>query len=268
MNQKELIREAFTGIYPEKKFPYLAELRYSGHFRDYNASVELRGARLSFKLSKKWQESDEEIVKGLLQELMAKILKKRLGKAKSTINREFYNNFIKKLHLVIPKTRINPVLRESFERVNKRYFNDLLGISNLVWGQKSTTKLGSYNYQTDTISISTVFKKNQELLDYVMYHEMLHKKYQYKSSGERTIHHSSEFKLMERSFEKAEELEKELTGFLRKARRESSKNKFSGSREQLFQWKREAGEEEKKARKKGREEMKKKGGWWERILRV
>ena len=86
-------------------------------------------------------------------------------------------------------------------------------------GSESLSKLGSYEYGSDTITISTIFKDaNQQLLDYVMYHEMLHKKFKFQNRNERNIHHSNEFKKMEAKFENRELIEREISRLARKRR--------------------------------------------------
>jgi hypothetical protein len=72
-------------------------------------------------------------------------------------------------------------------------------IPNLEWGSNSKRKLGSYDYHTDTISISTIFlDSEQELLDYLIYHEMLHKKLKFNSKNNRSYHHTKKFKAKEK----------------------------------------------------------------------
>ena len=57
-----------------------------------------------------------------------------------TQNMEMYNSFIKNLHKYVPKTESDPLLESSFNRINDRYFNGLLEIPNLKFGQRSFTK--------------------------------------------------------------------------------------------------------------------------------
>jgi predicted metal-dependent hydrolase len=194
-----LIEEAFKLLYPEKEFNYSPRLVYSGRFKDYNANVQLYRNVLEFKLSKKWQEVSREIQIGLMQELMLKLFK---GK-KSTMNIDLYNSFVKNLHYAIPKTKSHPLLVESFNRMNQKYFYDLIEQPNLVWGSASKTQLGTYDFKTDTITISKVFSKTEPvLLDFIMYHEMLHKKHKFSSSkGGRHTYHSSSFRQKEKEFE-------------------------------------------------------------------
>ena len=211
----DLIKEAFHEIYPDKELKYSVSLKYSRKFRPYNANVRLRGNCLIFNLSRDWKKISEEIQIGLIQELMVKILKDR----KKTMNMELYSLFMKNVHLAAPKTKTDELLEESFNRVNDAYLNGMIDLPNLQWGADSTRKLGSYEYGSDTITISSIFRNaDRELLDYVMHHEMLHKKFKFESRGKRTLHHGPEFKRMEALFQNRDFLEKELSRLARRHR--------------------------------------------------
>jgi len=115
---------------------------------------------------------------------------------------DLYNSFVRNLHLAIPKTKIDSALKESFDRMNQTYFDNSVEIANLVYAGTSDRKLGSYNYKTDTIKISKVFKDlPQRYLDYVMYHEMLHKKHKFKDKNGRSFYHTGQFKKDEKKYE-------------------------------------------------------------------
>ena len=208
-----LIKEAFQQLYPEKELKYFVSLKYSRKFKPYNANVKLHGNSLIFNLSKEWKKISKEIQIGLIQELMTKILHDR----KKTMNIELYNLFIKNVHLAVPKTKTDVILEESFDRINDAYFNGMLDKPNFQWGNASTSKLGSYEYGSDTITISAIFKdEKQELLDYVMYHEMLHKKFKFQNKNGRNFHHSNEFRKMEAKFADRDLIEKEISRLARK----------------------------------------------------
>ena len=200
----DIIQEAFSKLYPEKEFGYNYKIKYSWKFKDFNANVKKYYDNLEFSLSRKWKSIDKDIKLGLIQDLMNKILKTKV----KTQNIELYNIFIKKLHLTIPKTKTDPVLEDSFNRINEKYFYGIIEKPNLVWGNKSVNQLGTYDYHTDTIKISLIFKEHIELLDYIMYHEMLHKKYKFTNKNNRTYHHTKEFKKKEREFDNAKEMER------------------------------------------------------------
>ncbi len=202
-----IVEEAFRRLYPEQDAKYTFSLKYSGHFKDYNANVRKTWNSVQFKLSKSWRGVNKEIVIGLMQSLMLRLFKDK----KETLNIDLYNNFIKSLHIAIPKDDIDPLLFESFNRVNEKYFSNTVETPNLVWGNHSVRKLGSYDYHTDTISISKIFlNQEQEFLDYVMYHEILHKKIKFKSKNGRNRFHTGRFKKAEKAFENSSEIEQKL----------------------------------------------------------
>lgn len=215
----DIIREAFEGLYPEKQVAKSFYLKYSGKFKPYNANVYITPYRLEFRLSKEWKRVNKEIQIGLIQSLFKKIYKTK----SHTMNIDLYNIFIKRLDKVLPKTKYDPILAQSFKRNNEKYLYSSLDLSNLQWGTASTSKLGTYDYHTDTITISKILMDApRELLDYVMYHEMLHKKIKYKQSNIRSIHHSKEFKEMEKRFENHSQMEKGLNQLCRQKRRQNS----------------------------------------------
>ncbi|MBI2575461.1 hypothetical protein HYV82_06275 [Candidatus Woesearchaeota archaeon] len=193
-------------------------IRYSGKFSPYSANVRKTGNILVFSLSSEWKGISEEIVAGLLQSLAAKVFR---IKAKPTTSIDLYNNFIRSLHISQPKTKSDPELEAAFDRVNVKYFDGLIEKPNFAW-HNSARRLASYDYHTDTISVSQVFRGNEELIDYLMYHELLHKKLKYadsrKSGSGRTTHHSHKFRNMEKGFENAEEMEKRISAVVRKYR--------------------------------------------------
>ena len=203
MNQS-IIEEAYERIETEQKLDYTTTIEYNNKFSPYNANVTKKNNELNFKLSKKWKGVSREITIGLLQDLLIKILKIKKTK---TLNIKMYQTFLKNLHLTTTdKKETNEELKQSFDRVNEKYLKGMLETPNLKWGKKSTTQLATYNYHTDTITISTIFKnENPNLLDSVMYHEMLHKYLKFYDTDQKTIYHSPEFKKMEQKFENYKE---------------------------------------------------------------
>lgn len=217
----DLIKEAFDQLYPDKEPNYSFSLKYSRKFKPYNANVKMRGSNLIFSLSKDWKNISSEIQIGLLQELLLKILhhNDKINGKRKTIGMELYNLFMKNVHLAAPKIKTDEALEESFDRVNSAYFYGMIDKPNLQWGSGSTSRLGCYEYGSDTITISAIFKDaKKELLDYVMHHEMLHKKFKFQDSSGRKLHHSPKFKEMEGMFENRDFVEKEVSRLARRHR--------------------------------------------------
>lgn len=213
-----MIKQTINELY--EKFPYEIKLKYSGKFKPYNANIKMRYDKIQVNLSKKWKTVSKEIQIGLVQELLLKILKNKLKPIKTKSDSiALYNTFIKKLHLGAQITHIDPILEESFNRVNENYFYNFIDKTNLVWGSTSLSKLGSYEYATDTITISSIFKTaDKKLLDYIIYHEMLHKKHKFYTKNGRNYHHTGEFKKKEKEFENSELMEREIQKLIRTKR--------------------------------------------------
>lgn len=209
------VEQAFAGLFPEKNLAdYELTLKYHNKFKPYNSNVKYLGNKIRFNLSKKWKTVSREIQIGLMQELLLKIFKIR----KKTTNIDLYNIFMKNVHIAVPKTKTDSVLESSFNRVNEKYFYGLIEQPNLVWGSASLRKLGSYEYGSDTITISRIFQDNWELLDYVVYHEVLHKKHKFENKNGRNYHHTKKFRDDEQEFENSKEMEKRISRLVRQNR--------------------------------------------------
>jgi len=212
-----LLAHAYYEIYPEDITAKTFILNYSGRFKGYNANIRMKKHEVTLNASKQWRGVSKEIQKGLCQELIVRLFKTKT----QTMNMELYHHFIRNLPKIAPKTNTHPILEPSFERINNHFFNGMLDQPNLIIGN-GVNRLGTYEYQTDTVSISKILLDNQTLLDYVMYHELLHKKHQYKAKKGRQLHHSKKFKQDEAKFPNAQLLEKELEKLVRKNKRKFS----------------------------------------------
>ncbi|MEK6962986.1 MAG: hypothetical protein AABX70_01070 [Nanoarchaeota archaeon] len=210
-----LAEQAYQELFPGKEADRAFSIYYTDHFKAYNANVRYTRDKMEFRLSRKWKTISEEIQIGLLQSLMAKVYKLK----KKTLNMELYAKYLHNLSEYSPVTEKDPVLEASFLRLNERYFNGLLNQPNLVWGKNSFRKLGHYEYASDTICLSTVLQEEPCLIDYVLYHEMLHKKHKFHTTAQRSMHHSAAFKKDEKKYENALEWERKLNEYLRKKRR-------------------------------------------------
>ncbi len=212
-----IITDAFEDLFPEKNIrDFNFSVNYNGRFKPYNANVKYTRNSFIFNLSKKWKSVSREIQVGLVQELLLKAFKTKKG----TFNIDLYNNFMKKIHIAAPKTRIDSFLEESFDRINEKYFLGMVEKPNLVW-HSSMRRLGSYEYGSDTISISKVLENDLNALDYVMHHEMLHKKLKFDSRNGSCRHHTKAFRELERRFENSNEMEERLKSITRRAVRKS-----------------------------------------------
>ena len=95
-------------------------------------------------------------------------------------------------------------LAEVFVRVNRRYFGGDLGMPRLIWSYQLTRrKLGHYQFATDTVMISRSLDGADVpayVVEFVMYHELLHKHMGVKVMNGRRYAHTPEFRAAERRF--------------------------------------------------------------------
>lgn len=212
-----LAERAFSELFPGRQNNRELKIKYSRAFNAYNANVKYTPYSMTFKLSYDWKKVSDEIKMGLIQLLLLKIYKEK----KRTLNIDLYEKFIKSVGDYSLATESDPVLEESFKRVNEKYFYGMLDQPNLRWGQDSFSKLGCYEYGANMVTISNIFsgedKQAQELLDYIMYHELLHKKHKFHTKGGRSYHHTKHFKEKEKKFDNPR-IEEELKKFLARKR--------------------------------------------------
>ncbi len=105
-------------------------------------------------------------------------------------------------------------LVDVFEHVNRQYFNDQMDPPRLVWGQRlARRKLGHYQPATDTVQVNKALDDPnvpKYVVDFIIYHELLHKQLGIKVSGGRSYSHTPAFKKAEQRFRKFEEAQEFL----------------------------------------------------------
>jgi len=207
---KEAYAELFLGEFEQRKII----VKYSGKFKGLNANVKYSSSFIEFSLSRDWMEFSDDLRKGVLQHLFIKMNPKK--EYKKTFSLDLYYKFLENLEKYAKVHSVDGELEESYSRINTEYFDGMMEKPNLVWGQKSFRKLGHFEYYTNTVVMSSIFRGHPELTDYIMYHELLHKKHGGKpTKSGRTIHHSTAFRKEEALF-KDKDAEKKLNSFLRK----------------------------------------------------
>jgi hypothetical protein len=102
-------------------------------------------------------------------------------------------------------------LQQIFERVNQTYFNGEIEKPALMWNKTLThRKFGHYQANTDTIMISISLDKASTpayVLEYVMYHELLHKQLGVVTNNGRRYAHTKAFREAEARFPKQKQAE-------------------------------------------------------------
>ncbi len=207
--------DAYEELFKEKNRRHSLCVKYSGRLKDFNSKVSMSGENIEFHFSRKWKGIDKDIQAGLAQELLCKLFKKK----ERTMRIGLYRLFVKNMHLLSDKKESDGQLLESFNRVNESYFYGMLEQPNLRFGKESHRTLGSYNFHNDTITVTSLLKgAPDEMIDFIIYHELLHKKLQFDHNKDRTMHHTAEFRKKEKEFRDAEKVDKAIGCYIKKKR--------------------------------------------------
>jgi len=111
-------------------------------------------------------------------------------------------------------------LSRSFDRVNREYFGGSMERPRLRWNQIITSrKFGHYQRSTDTVVLSITLDQPgvpEFVVDFILYHELLHKKLAAPVVNGRLSSHSPEFRRLERQFKRFEEAKQVLQQLARR----------------------------------------------------
>lgn len=105
-------------------------------------------------------------------------------------------------------------LEEVFEKLNRRFFRGELAAPRLGWSPtRSRSVFGHYDAAHGAIIISRALdspKVSRHVVEYLVFHEMLHILYPVVRDGHRRVVHSREFREAERKFPRYEQARREL----------------------------------------------------------
>jgi len=191
-------------------------------YKNVSHTIRLRDGIIFVRISDKLINAPDEVISALGIILFDKLFRRKSNAVQRGIYREYLNTFI------IPdmpaskrKTSENYSaqgrfydLAEIFERVNRQYFNSGLIKPHLAWSlNNSRHRLGFYDAERNLLVISRIFDKRRVpdfVLDFLMYHEMLHIVIPVIHNKSRRIVHSAEFRRKEHLFAQFEEAQKWL----------------------------------------------------------
>jgi hypothetical protein len=111
---------------------------------------------------------------------------------------------------VVAQTRgMRHDLASSFDRVNGAYFNGSMSRPRLVWSRTfAARKFGHYDHAHDTVMVNMVLDRStvpESAVDFIVYHELLHKRLGIVWQSNRMAAHTPEFRAKERQFRQYDE---------------------------------------------------------------
>lgn len=214
----EIFQEMYRELRPAAAIPEFKIEFFA--FANVNNTIRLRGARLLVRLSDLLEGAPDSVLRAIAHILLAKMYRQPIDRGQAARYRKYVasHEIMRKTHLVRQmrgRKRLRPArghfydLDMIFEELNARFFHGLMARPRMSWSQAKTRRiLGHYDPAHNAIIISRVFDHFSvpaNVLEYIVYHEMLHLKHPVKLRGSRRCVHSAEFQAEERLFPHAAE---------------------------------------------------------------
>ncbi len=184
-------------------------------FANANSFARLADGRLHVRITDILNGAPAPVLEALAYILLCKLFRKTVPRVYSHRYRLYLNRreMRRSLHLVRQirgrKFLSGPQgacynLEEVFEKINLAYFNGLMARPIISWSQGvSRTILGHFDPSHNAIIISRLLDSTsvpKYVLEYVVFHEMLHLRFPVEHKGSRRRVHTREFREAEREF--------------------------------------------------------------------
>ncbi len=188
-------------------------------------TIRIRDGAVFVRLSDLTRDAPETVQQALAQILTAKILKRRVPPRAA----ETYQEFVRQSHVVEQasaqrRTRGRKIvtaargavydLSEIFREINQKYFQNSIAEPVLSWSRQKTFRIfGHHDALHETVVISRTLDDRRVprfVVEFVLYHELLHIKHPTQTVNGRRRIHSQAFRRDERKFPDYETAEKWL----------------------------------------------------------
>ncbi|MGI6457865.1 MAG: SprT-like domain-containing protein [bacterium] len=189
------------------------------------STIRIENNTTLMRLSDILEDAPQNVLESLLHILVARASRHQPNR----VHQQIYNDYIsrpsiERKHAKVRQKRnrkqligpqgTNYNLEHSFKRVNRKYFQNSIPQPQLSWSPGcSRTQLGYHDGHLNLIVISRWLDKKsvpRYVVDFIMYHEMLHIVIPTQSKNGRRIIHTAEFRRREQEFEEFDEVMKWL----------------------------------------------------------
>ncbi len=194
----------------QRKLPLHIEFYMLGHL--YRSRIESDG--ITITANEGFSGAPHPVLKALIYVALHHPDAQHAAQIKAYSHDEAFEEIILALELTTADLSPNTQgqhydLAAVFERVNATYFAGRLSAPRLTWNKTLTErKLGHYQFNTDTIMLSLSLDSAAVppyVVEFVMYHELLHKSLGVKLVNGRRYAHTPEFREAERRFAQYEQ---------------------------------------------------------------
>jgi hypothetical protein len=210
------LREAFIDRYAELKGRFVAPFTIQFYpFCDLNHSIRIRKGRILVRISDVLANAPQPVLEALLGILLYKLFNKPVPPAYRGTYRDYVGqNRISRMAQLVRSRRGRKSLndrtgeafdlRKIFQELNNRHFRGRLQVQYLCWShRKSRTILGHYDRAHNSIVINQKLddpRIPKWVVEYVLFHEMLHVCLGIQTRKGRCLVHHSRFREAERRF--------------------------------------------------------------------
>jgi predicted metal-dependent hydrolase len=214
----EIFQETYKELRPASAIPELTIEFFA--FANVNNTIRLREGKLLVRLSDLLEGAPDGVLRAIAHILLAKMYRRPIERGQASRYRKYVasHDIVRKAHLIRQmrgRKRLRSArghfydLDEVFEELNSRFFHGLLARPLMSWSQTKTRRiLGHYDPAHNAIIISRIFDHfavPAYVLEYIVYHEMLHLKHPVRLRGSRRCVHSAEFQAEEKLFPRVAE---------------------------------------------------------------
>jgi hypothetical protein len=184
-------------------------------FANVNSTIRLRDGVIHVRISDLLEGAPESVIEAIAHILLAKIYRKPIESLHAVRYRRYVSShdMTAKAHLVRQvrgRKRIDSArgfhydLEEVFEALNRQFFYGLLARPLMTWSRlRARNSLAHYDPAHNAIVVSRIFdhvRVPRYVVEYIVYHEMLHLKHPVKLRGSRRCVHGPEFQAEEKLF--------------------------------------------------------------------
>jgi SprT-like family len=210
---EEIYARVFRELKPRTDLPQL-HVEFC-RFANADSFIRLENGRLDVRISDLLAGAPAPVTEALAHILLGKLYRKPVPRIYAHRYRLYLNrrDVRRQIHLVRqirgrkfisgPRGQFRD-LECIFERLNQDFFDGLLGRPQLGWSRRpSRGLLGHFDPSHNAIIISRIFdqeKVPELLLEYVLFHEMLHLRFPVDHNGARRRVHTREFREAEKRF--------------------------------------------------------------------
>ena len=188
-------------------------------FAGLRSTVAVRNGAVKARVSDLLSEASPLVLEALAEILLARIFRRRPSREARECYLAYTFRPAMRMRIdaarrqrgskrLLPARGRHHDLGEIFDALNQRFFDGQIPPSRLGWSHKNSRRiLGHYDSGHATIMISRKLDSPsvpRYLVEYVVYHEMLHIRFPVERRGQRRVVHSPEFREAEKKFPKYE----------------------------------------------------------------